>query len=81
MFNSSTVHSANKVVGQSRLDNYIYTPDELLDYSNKLFDMIASGAVKVTIHKEYAFSAEGVQQSQRDITGRATVGKLVIKIA
>ena len=43
--------------------------------------MIASGVVKLTIHKEYPFTAEGVKESQKDITGRSTFGKLVIKMA
>lgn len=33
------------------------------------------------VHKEYPFTAEGIQEAQRDITGRGTVGKLIVRIA
>ena len=58
----------------------MYTPSEASYYSNKLWSLVGSGALKPTIHKEYPFSAEGVKQAQKDLTSGKTVGKLVIKV-
>lgn len=62
------------------MGNYVYTASEALYYSNKLWSLVGSGALKQTVHKEYPFSAEGVKQAQTDLTGGHTVGKLVIKV-
>jgi len=40
-----------------------------------------SANVQFTIGKEYPFTAEGVSQSQIDISSRGTVGKLLIKVS
>ncbi|CDO75013.1 hypothetical protein BN946_scf184965.g15 [Trametes cinnabarina] len=63
------------------LSNYMYTPEEGRRYSTELFDLIAKGDLKIRIHAEYPFTAEGVQQAQKDLTGGKTVGKLIVKIA
>ena len=63
------------------LMNYIVTPEESGPYFRKLMQMIENGTVKINIHNEYPFSAEGIQQAQTDITGRSTVGKLIVKVA
>ncbi len=63
------------------MGNYVYTPEEGRRYSTELFKLIADGSLKVRIHAEYPFTAEGVQQAQKDLTGGKTVGKLIIKIA
>ncbi|EIW55614.1 NAD-P-binding protein [Trametes versicolor FP-101664 SS1] len=63
------------------MGNYVYTPEEGRRYSTELFKLIADGDLKVRIHAEYPFTAEGVQQAQKDLTGGKTVGKLIIKIA
>lgn len=62
-----------------RLFSYIHTPAESLQYTNELFRLVAEGSIKPEVHAEYPFSAEGVQQSQKDITSRGTIGKLLIK--
>jgi NADPH2:quinone reductase len=49
--------------------------------SSQLFELVAEGAVRFKIYGEYEFSAEGIRKSQEDITGRGTVGKLIVKIA
>jgi hypothetical protein len=61
------------------MPKYIYTPEELYQYSEEYMGLLTDG-LKVLIHKEYPFSAEGVAQSQIDITGRGTIGKLLVKI-
>ena len=64
-----------------RFGNYIYTPEEGRRYITELFSLIANGKLKIRIHAEYPFTAEGVQQAQRDLTGGQTIGKLIIKVA
>lgn len=49
-------------------------------YADEYFQLLADG-LKVEIYKEYPFTAEGVRQSQIDITGRGTIGKLLINVA
>ena len=63
-----------------RLMNYITTPEEADLYINQLLDLINSGKLKINVHKLYPFTAEGVQQSQRDLTEGKTTGKLLIKM-
>jgi len=64
-----------------RVFNYIALPEEAQRYTTELWNIIANGKLKVKIHKEYSFTVEGVQQSHKDIVGRGTVGKLLIKVA
>ena len=61
--------------------NYITTPSEFSSYVETFYSLVSSGAVKVKIFKEYPFTAEGVKQSQIDITGHSTIGKLLIKVS
>ncbi|KAF8899277.1 hypothetical protein BD779DRAFT_1666974 [Infundibulicybe gibba] len=63
------------------MNNYVYTPEEAHYYGTKLFDLISRGILKIHVFKEYPFTAEGVQQAQRDLTGGKTTGKLVIKVS
>ncbi|KAI5114620.1 hypothetical protein M0805_001176, partial [Coniferiporia weirii] len=61
--------------------NYVTTPEESDHYATELFKLVESGAVKVNFHREYPFTAEGLQQAQRDITGHSTTGKLIVKVS
>ncbi len=63
------------------MGNYVYTPEEGRTYSTELWRLIADGTLKIRIHAEYPFTAEGVQQAQKDLVGGKTVGKLVHKVA
>ncbi|KAK7063927.1 USP domain-containing protein [Favolaschia claudopus] len=62
------------------LGNYVYTNEEFFHYTIELFNLIANDSLKVKVHKEYAFSAEGARQAQIDLTGGHTIGKLLIKV-
>jgi NADPH2:quinone reductase len=42
--------------------------------------LIRDGTLKIKVHKEYPFTAEGVADAQKDLTGGKTTGKLVINI-
>ena len=64
-----------------RVFNYITTPEESHKYTTGLWDLISQEKLKIKIHDEYPFTLEGVQQTHRDIVGRGTVGKLVVKVA
>lgn len=70
----------NIKVCRPTLGNYIFTRQEFDTYSQELFDLLKQGVVKLSVHKEYEFGAEGIKQSQVDITSRGTTGKLVIKL-
>jgi len=62
------------------LGGYAATPEEGRLLMNELFGLISEGKLKIHIHKEYPFSAEGVQQAQKDLTGGKSTGKLIVKI-
>ncbi|KAM0748502.1 GroES-like protein [Meredithblackwellia eburnea MCA 4105] len=61
---------------------YIATLPEYLYYTNKLFEFVLAGGLKIARWKEegYPFTNEGVQQAHLDLAGRGTTGKLVIKV-
>lgn len=65
----------------NRMNNYAYTPSEILHYGTQIFDLISNGTLKIKIFKEYPFTAEGVKQAQQDLTEGKTTGKLVIKVS
>jgi len=78
---SSKLLEKNVKLLRPTLFNYIFTPEEVHHYGIELFDLIAKGILNIKIHKEYKFTAEDVQQSQKDLTGGHTTGKLVINAA
>ncbi|KAI0261022.1 NAD-P-binding protein [Gloeopeniophorella convolvens] len=63
------------------LTNYTVTLEERNHYSAELWKLVSSGALKINIHTEYPFTAEGVQQAQTDLTTGKTTGKLLIKVS
>ncbi|KAF3932269.1 Zeta-crystallin [Dactylella cylindrospora] len=61
-----------------RLFGYVATQEEFDYYVQKLFGYIADGQLKVNIHKIYPL--EDIVQAHKDLEGRVTTGKLVLKI-
>ncbi|CAE6458583.1 unnamed protein product [Rhizoctonia solani] len=61
--------------------NYLTEPSEFHQYSLELLDLIKSGKLNIAVHAEYPLTTEGIRQSQIDITGRGTSGKLLVKVA
>jgi NADPH:quinone reductase len=69
------------VLHASRLAKYLVTLEERNRYSAELWRLISSGALKINIHTEYPFTAEGARQAHVDLTTGKTTGKLLIKVA
>jgi NADPH2:quinone reductase len=65
----------------TRVKNYTVTAEEARYYGTEVFRLIADGTLKVKIFKEYPFTAKGVQDAHRELSGGRTVGKLVVKVA
>ena len=63
---------------RSTLFNYIVTREELEYYANDLLDLIKSGKLNIKIHKIYDL-ADAVS-AHKDLEGRRTTGKLLLKI-
>ena len=61
--------------------NYIFTPEEAAHYGKEVFELVEKNELKIQIHKDYPFTAEGVQNAQRDLISGKTMGKLLIKVA
>ena len=59
----------------------IYTeePKEALKWNNEVWRLVADGTLKFRVH-QYPFTADGVKQSQLDMTSGRSVGKLLIKV-
>lgn len=62
------------------VNNYLVTLEERNDYSAELWALVSSGALRLVIHTEYPFTAEGVRQAHTDLTSGKTTGKLLIKV-
>jgi NADPH2:quinone reductase len=62
------------------MGNYIVEPEESSHYFKELFELIASGKLKLNINKTYPFNAEGCVQAQKDLTSGASVGKLLLSV-
>lgn len=60
---------------------FISTPEDFAALAKDMTDIVAKGGIKFAVHKVYPFTEEGVQQTQIDITGRGTTGKLLIQVA
>lgn len=59
------------------LNHYTATREELEWRANDVMNMIASGDLKLRIHKVYPLAE--AQQAHRDLEGRKTTGKLLLK--
>lgn len=70
----------NLKVLRPALFNYITTGEEMAHFASLLFDLLAQGKVRPSIWREYPFGAPGVQAAQRELSSRATSGKLLIRI-
>ncbi|HSE26225.1 MAG TPA: quinone oxidoreductase [Pyrinomonadaceae bacterium] len=60
------------------LVNYVATREDLEWRSAEILDLVGGGALKVRIHQSYAL--EEAAQAHRDLEGRKTTGKLLLKI-
>ena len=60
--------------------NYISTAEEAAHYGKEVFGLVEKNILKIQIFKDYPFTAEGVQNAQRDLTSGKTMGKLLIKV-
>jgi NADPH:quinone reductase len=58
------------------LGNYIATREELVARSGAVFDMLASGKLRLRIEHVYALA--DAQRAHRDLEGRKTTGKLLL---
>nr|XP_019002340.1 NADPH2:quinone reductase [Kwoniella mangroviensis CBS 8507]OCF65801.1 NADPH2:quinone reductase [Kwoniella mangroviensis CBS 8507] len=59
----------------------VKTQEEWDEYTSELIDITKKAKIHYAVHKEYGYSAEDVIQAQKDIQGRGTTGKLLIKIS
>lgn len=62
-----------------RLDVYVSERKDFELRSAELLDLVAKGAVKLDIGKEYTM--EQVGQAHDDLSGRKSTGKLIVKVA
>jgi NADPH2:quinone reductase len=58
------------------LNTYAAKREDLLAIAKDLFDVVASGAVKIPINQKYAL--KDAQKAHRDLEGRATTGSTIL---
>ena len=58
--------------------NYIVTREELEYYANDLLDLIKNGKLNIRIHKIY--DLKDAATAHKDLEGRKTTGKLLLKL-
>jgi NADPH:quinone reductase len=63
-------------VTRPTLPSYTVTREELLAHAGAVFDMIASGKLK--LRSEHSFPLGEVQRAHRELEGRKTTGKLLL---
>ncbi|KAI6048062.1 hypothetical protein EDC04DRAFT_2886844 [Pisolithus marmoratus] len=66
---------------QPLMGNYAYTPSEVSYYADALSSHLSNGTLKPFVHKEYAFTTEGVREAHTDLVTGKSIGKLLIKIS
>ncbi|KAK3897733.1 hypothetical protein C8A05DRAFT_38692 [Staphylotrichum tortipilum] len=66
-------------IARPTLFGYIATREEFEQYANELFDLLVSGALKVSIHGLYSLA--DVKQAHIDLEARKTTGKVLIKVS
>ncbi|KAL9059591.1 MAG: hypothetical protein Q9162_001096 [Coniocarpon cinnabarinum] len=74
----SRLAGKNVKLTRPMLYGYVTTAEEFSGYARELFEIVGRGEVDVGIHKTYALSEVG--EAHKDIEGRGTVGKLVLKM-
>ncbi len=60
------------------LRGYIGTRKELEHWANRVLALVKDGKLKINVHKIYQL--RDVAQAHRDLEGRRTIGKLLVKL-
>lgn len=76
-FAISRLAAKNIKVLRPTLFNYIHTREEYEHYCKELFDFIVQGKVNIKIHEIYPL--QDVARAHKDLEGRKTTGKLLLK--
>jgi NADPH:quinone reductase len=64
-------------IGYASFSDHVPTPQDLRKVSNRLFDWIKEGKLKIKIHKTYSLADAG--KAHQDMESRKTEGKLLLK--
>ncbi|WP_392566159.1 NADPH:quinone reductase [Utexia brackfieldae] len=65
-------------VTRPSLAGYVTTLEELQEAGNKLFSMVASGAIKVEVNPNQIFALKDAQQAHKTIESRKTTGSSLL---
>jgi NADPH2:quinone reductase len=69
-------HKGSLFATRPTLNHYAAKREDLLSIAKGLFEVIASGAVKIPINQKYPLKE--AQQAHRDLEGRATTGSTIL---
>lgn len=59
---------------------FIATAEDFATLAKDMMEVVSAGGIKFAVHKVYPFTEDGVRQTQIDITGRGTTGKLLVQV-
>jgi NADPH2:quinone reductase len=76
--NIARLASKNISIMRATVMQYIVTPEEFEYYASLSLSLVKDGKLKIKIHKVY--DLKDAKQAQDDLEGRATSGKLLLKI-
>ncbi|KAL7416308.1 hypothetical protein BDY24DRAFT_379217 [Mrakia frigida] len=71
----------NWKITRPTLNNFIFTPEEFHTYAAELFQLMHDKHVRLLISHVAPFTAEGLVEAHALLTGRQTVGKLVVEVS
>lgn len=77
-FNIMKLAQKNARVMRPTMMNYTVTRDELVHWSDELFKLLRAGDLKIRLHNAYPL--QDAQQAHRDLEGRKTTGKSLLKM-
>jgi NADPH2:quinone reductase len=69
-------HKGSLFATRPTLNHYAAKREDLLKMAAELFDVVASGAVKIPINQKYPL--KDAQKAHRDLEGRATTGSTIL---
>ena len=63
------------------VNNFVTTDEEFEGYTTELFKLLHDGALKLLISHTAPFTADGLREAHELLTGRKTVGKLIVEVS
>ena len=70
------IYTLSLLPAHPTLNNYVAKREDLLKTANDLFEVVASGAVKIPVNQKYPL--KDAQKAHRDLESRNTTGSTIL---